>query len=579
MIGQSSVKYFIGTWENWKYLLKPENENETSDDFYLLQRHLLNTSCMLIYSIKHNNADANLWAVDTLLHWYKIFSIENNSFIQYQCCHEVITESTLKHSEDHKLIKHITQGSDFLKNEAQAIALRNLWIDTRCLAAAYILGSTQKTEQNQHTGENITLIKHLLNGQSPLEDSGHKTTNRISINRPQQIIAAYLRQLELWGDLRTYPPTLDHFLDKYANINWPSMISGRIYTRWGTNKDRYTLQFFQVFGIGFSSNEFQPDRKWLTFLKSDALTANDRDQAIRELKRLQQVNDDIISLVCAHFRLSEDAGQNRLDNFSKSITHLVSELEVTNTTQIQDSEIDDEALKEFGRFATGHNFNLMTGPMPLSFFDGIEYIAPSQSSLISYNIGAFPKQEVSKDLGMNRLIDMDDWLEKQLRLQVSLTVFKKIESTIRWKEHDFDDPEILLSHVVKDSKLIQDQGLSPVLIVGSPELVTLINKAHRHPFTSDIELPYEFTKETDKDNRYLRHINGIEVYTAPFRGVNVARFGDGQCVQVSFEPTDDIASTLKLEYGIECKLKTQNMTCIKYLMTVNNSTIKKVKND
>jgi hypothetical protein len=568
-----AIKHFVGSWEHWNNFIDKAFRSVKSKDFLIASRHLNDSCCMIVYACKYNNNGAATWATDILSHWLELFSNRNIRHHHYGLSHELITIKALELDCGHSLLKSLTFNNDFSEVEATTIGLRNYWTDLRCLTAAYLLA----TSHNKNNGYK-NLINALVYGKR-LELSGSISINHSACTRAKDILGVYLRQNGSWESQSDYQALMEQHLDRLARIEEPEWVSGRIYSSFGTKSELYLPDFFKVMGIGLTVNKFRIDPKWLEFLKSDSISQTDLESTISSLKSLKNIEESTIKSVSDHFEIELEESNKKSQFFIISIEEVIIDLESKISEKIINAAIDKNRLLHFGEVSSGSNFTLSDGPTPVTFFDDIDYKDDFNSDLVVKNIVDYRKIEVSQGIEVNRSINEDEWLNDIIYQQIQVTCFQQLLRHNSWKEAEFEDAKSLILRAVEDSQSFKNKNKTPVMFIGPWAIYSLIDSSKWKYGREDDKLPFDISVESNKEDEYICHLAGIEVYKLPFikmdfsillskeafRKINIKRFGDGRYVEATFktEKDSDLTGTLSLSFGVECEFNT--IKCFKYI--------------
>lgn len=563
-----AIKHFVGSWEHWRNLLNKDYETVKNKDFLIASRHLDNSCCMIIHASKYQNNEAAIWATDVLSRWYELFSNRNIGYRHYGWNHELITIKSLSLDSNNLVLKSLTCFNDFSQIEAVTIGLRNYWTDLRCLTAAYLL-ATSHNKKNEYKN----LIDALVSGKR-LEPSGSVDVNHSPLKSAKDILGVYLRQYGSWESQSDYRELMEQHIDRLARIDEPEWVSGRMYSTFGTKRELYLPNFFKVVGIGLTINEFKIDHRWIEFLKSNAISQADLENTISSLKSLKVIEETTIKSVSEYFEIDLEKSKEKSDIFVKCIEKIIDELESTISIQIANAPIDQNRLLKFGEVSSGSTFTLSDGPLPVSLFSDIDYRDDFESDLIVTNIVDYRKSEVSQGVEVNRAINEDEWLNDIISQQMQSTCFHQLLKNHSWREVEFEDAKSLILKAVEDSQSIKNKGMTPIMFIGPWAVYELIDASRWKYGREEEKLPLDISVETNKDDEYICHVAGIEVYRLPFskvnfsillskeafRKINIKRFGDGRYVDASFktEKDTDLTGTLSLAFGVQCEFNTIN---------------------
>ena len=562
-----AIKYFIGSWEDWRYRFNPQEEKY----YFYVRRHLINTSKMLICAFKYRNIAATRWASDILTHWGEFFCRDNPI---YNYSYELISpEILVPPTKD--IIEDAVFGEYKLSNiEAMTIALNNHWIDIRCITAAYLfLGQSHVTDSRYRE-----IISALLACEHIETAEGTTINQQASLTTASDIIVVYLRQNIQWHKEHSYNSSLSEYFSELAKIEEPEYILGRIYSYPSSDKHTKIKTFFKIFGIGLTKSNFSINQKLLGFLKSDALKQSQLINIISELTALTVINDKDIEQVSNQFGFDDTMSRSRAQQFSASINNIITDLNAELSSQILGAPIDEERLLQLGRAASIRTFTVPDGPMPISFFDEIEYVDDFQSDLVITNVPKYDKSNVSKGINVDRASNEEEFLNSIISRRATTVSFHQLLKQCHWKETKFIDAISVISQAVTDSLSIESEKLSPVLFIGPWDVYHLIESSKWQYNESEI-LPFKITTESGKNDNYVCHLAGIEVYKFPFdkfnysillpmetfQSINIKRFDENRYVDADFKTVseNDLTGTLSLSFGIECEFKP--VKCFKYI--------------
>lgn len=297
------------------------------------------------------------------------------------------------------------------------------------------------------------------------------------------------------------------------------------------------------------------------------------------MKALINVEDSIINSVSDYFEIELEESKKRSKFFVSSIEEIIAELVSTISKQIINAPIDQNRLLQFGAASSGSTFTLSDGPMPVMFFDDIDYKDDFNSDLVVTNIVDYRKSEVSQGVEVNRAINEDEWLNNIVSQRMQTTCFQQLLKHSLWKEIEFEDAKSLILRAVEDSQSIKNKDLTPIMFIGPWDVYKLIDSSRWEYGREDEKLPLDISVESNKPDGYICHVAGIEIYRLPFskadfsillsketfKKINVKRFGDGRYVEATFktENDTDLTGTLSLSFGVECEFNATD--CFKYI--------------
>ncbi len=556
----SAIKHFVGSWEHWHYLLNGKHGEQDSIDFELLFHHLMSNSKMIVSATKYNNIKASEWAVDMLIYWSECFIREDAHEFYW---HKELLTSAVIDQQTNSILLDAAFGQHPPSNmsEVKSIILRNYWIDIRFLTASYIIGSSNNTGSSQI--DRHFIARKIINAER-MDNSGSLLRTEAPLNTPAEILGIFLRQNLPWNDSFTNELYEKH-IDQLGSIEEPDWISGRMYSSRGSKHELYVPKFFLIVSIAFTTNTFMLDTRWIDFLHSAAINQNQLETIIEKLKKLSNVDQNIINEVCAFSQIDETTAKSKADVFIASINEIIGILSSHAKQNIINSEVDYSRLKLMGITASIDVFD-NNAPMPVALFKQIHFLENAEFQPSIINVNGFEKAQL-----VNRIDSeppVDTFFNSTISELVAQKIIDQIINSFNWTDKAFENELALLTEAVADAALFFKAGLSPILFVGQQSLITLINYSRFGYIPDNEKLPFDIIIATDQPETYIAHLQGVEVHSLPtrqrkvnfmiatdsFKNLNVKKFEDERYVDFDFIlPTpESLKGTLKVRFAIDC---------------------------
>ena len=573
-----AIKYFIGSWEAWSFLKQEAGLalNETSFDSIV--DHLERTSFMVVAAMKFRNDYAAKWAVDTLIYWHDVFLEDRLGYESYRWHRDLLTASICK--EKGRLFKAILNDGQFDNKEGANVALENYWVDIRCLTAAYLMDSNMYPKITSYR----EYIAALIGGQR-LEPTADLSIVHRAINSPADLLSVYLRQVIGYESSGWHRTILGRHLDRLSMIEEPERVSGRIHTSSGSIFDRYMLNFFKVIGVGLSNYEFSLSGNWSEFLNSGALSQREREQLIRDIEKIKVIDESVERLVCRQFDLRTEQVRENINHYVASIERIIQDIKENIEAEIVNADVDVSILKGFGVAASSETFSPATGPLPMSLFKVVRQVENIEDDqLVRCNVTGYPKSAVSVGIDASRAVNEKEWLHDLVKQQVVMSLYQDLLAKIEWQEYSFtDDVELLQKAVIEGGKIIE-KGHCPILFIGPWNLIHMLDASLWDYAEEKDKLPFEIKKETGRENSYICHLEGIEVFRhsfsksafsllmskESFEEIKVSQFADQQYVDVEFIPdVNGVEGCLTLSFGLETSIV--NFDSFKFVSLTSDS--------
>lgn len=466
---------FVGSWESWLDYIEPKSERLDGiiDSLPLFLSHLEFTAHTAISALRYNNVQAAGWGVDMLNNWYDKISVRDyeHGLDHYRWRSELMTHNMLLKSSDDKLWTTVLNGHEFNLQSAFNISFENAAFDLRVITACYMLLKPNLNDNNQ-----IKQYIGALLSNTAIHPTGSIGRSTKSVSSASDIVGAYIRHRDYpnYGS-GGYGAWISGVLESFGRINEKRRVSGRIYSGWGRSDVQSMNTAYVEISVSFSNNQWQLTPEWMDTIFSDAFRHQDQQSLVRDLQEWLRLVDEIKE----PFYVSKEDFDNNLDNFKTSIQKVIDDINQRQNDLITSAEIDEERLKKLALVCSevfmGES---QSSEFPINLFHSISFNgSPVEENLHQLNINGYQKENIAKNIEVNRAINESDWLKECTKSNIKSDILKKI---LRYKNSDskiYNNAENNIFDICKLSNDIE----KPVLFSGNSELNRLFREAQYKP--------------------------------------------------------------------------------------------------
>ncbi|HIF9176675.1 TPA: hypothetical protein ACX6QN_001457 [Photobacterium damselae] len=555
---------FVGSWESWlDYIeLRYQRLDSLTDSMPLYLAHLEFTAHTAISALRYDNVEAAGWGVDMLNNWCETLSVSDygHEFEEYRWHSELVTHNMLLKGLDDKLWAIILNGHEFNSRSAFYIAFENAALDLRVITACYIL-----LKPNLNDEQVRKYIRALLSN-AAIHPTGAITRGKKSVSNASDIVGVYIRHRDYPNN--GYGSWLSGVLESFGRVNEKRRVSGRIYSGWGRNDPQSMNIAYVEIAVSFSNSSWQLGRKWFDIIFSDAFRHQDQQSLVRDLQDWLRLVDEIKE----PFLISREQFDSNLDNFKTSIQQIIDQLNQRQNQLVAEADIDEDLLTTFGvacsKAFMGEEANF---EFPINLFKSVGFNGnPVEETLYKLNIQGYLKENIAKNIEINRAVNEESWLKESTRNNVEVNILRKL---LQYKTSDSKVYINAENNIFDISNLAKDIT-NPVLFSGSSELNQLLREARYKP---EIANKFDISFIDGFGNNYICNLGDIIVYSLHFSDVNFSLlttrdlfesivFGkvmDNQFVKVNYVPSqNENVGELSINYWMKVDL-VDELPCIK----------------
>jgi hypothetical protein len=567
---------FVGSWESWLDYIEPRSarisDYKRSLPYFI--SHLEFTARTTISAIRFDNFEAAGWGVDMLLNWInKIGS--NNSEIERYRWNAVIVNHTLisKESTDQEWQK-VIKDEQFNESAAFEIAIANSAFDLRIILACYLM-LKPRSDSDQNI---VNLIQSLLEGKR-IHPTGGIDRSSASVKNASDLLGAYFRHNDyLFDGVSGYKHWLSSVIDTFNRVNESRRVSGRNYIGWGRSDPASLNQAYVEIGVYLSVNVWSLNSRWNDIVSSDALSHYGRTKIVSDLNDWKKVAEELKFSIF----IDDSKLQERKENFISSLEKITTSLDRYQTQQVKDAPLDEQLMETFGEFAaTGLKEQSANHLFPYRLFDKVIFSKDSENAEnFKINIKDYRKENISKNIEVNRAINEKEWLRDILKSDAFRRIFSAILKYPKGLKNSFDTADKVLNTM---SKLAFDIK-RPLLFVGQNSLARVLREAK---YNSDIAQLYGISFRDGFGDSYLCHIGDIEAYSLRLKGeqfsllisklmlsnITFTEISDDSFVSVTFTPNSDDECIGKLTLSYQMKIDlSESQPCIEFRIKEEDDT-------
>ncbi|MGY6457571.1 hypothetical protein [Vibrio parahaemolyticus] len=559
---------FVGSWESWLDCIEPRYQrlDNLTDSLPLYLAHLEFTAHTAISALRYNNVEAAGWGVDMLNNWCEKLSVRDygHGLEEYRWHSELVTHDMLLKGLDDKLWTISLNGYEFNLQSAFNIAFENAAFDLRVITACYML-----LKPNLNDDDRIRQYISALLSNAAIHPTGSIGRRTKSVSSASDIVGAYIRHRDYpnYGG-NSYGSWISKVLESFGRVNEKRRVSGRIYSGWGRNDIQSMNIAYVEVAVSFSSNQWQLERKWFDIVFSGAFRHQDQQSLVRDLQEWLGLVDEIKE----PFLISREQFDSNLDNFKTSVQQVIDQINQRQNDLVAEAEVDEELLTKFGLTCSeafvGEDQNL---EFPINLFKSVSFNGnPVEENLYKLNIREYLKENIAKNIEVNRAINEEDWLKELTRDNVELNILRNL----LW--YNISDSKVYTNaeNNIFDISNLANDIINPVLFSGSSELNRLLREASYKPEIAD---KFDISFIDGFGRNYICNLGDIIVYSLYFSDVNFSllttkdlfesvEFGkvmENQLVKVNYVPSqNENVGELSINYWLKVGLVNE-LPCIK----------------
>lgn len=529
------LREFVGAWESLKnHRILPERDDEADwkkvrQSAELLEAHLSHTLIMLFDCILRGDRNATEWFADVLVKWYGElrfrFERSHDYFFRKQY---LLTIETIFNEWDEVERRVKVEGSGVLAEPQPfavlAACLNNLWADSCCIAI-YVLATWNK-DCTCDKSLPAQILSALVKGR-PLRYDGHADERYEPYSSANELLLAILRQLYADGHYRRgYRNRLDKYLEQIAGLSQPDMVSGRIYSRWGSN-DLDSVRDGQLLALLLAVPlRWDPSHEIEIILDDWVKTENEK---VREFERMlnnwkTRLHDTSFSELMDSYECLRSTAETGIEfeaaklSLGVAIEDLLGIAAKIHVKALADTSPSARRLLEIGQWASEKAFIYETAAFPIPLFGEIVQLGEplADRSLV---IKGMKKGELTDPPMADRVGNEKEWFADIVRDHAGSTVLAAVLDELKPENLEVNTPEAYWAQIKKYATEARAEGLSPALLLENPTLPGWVWD-WVHPLIDETvgTAPADLVVSKDvalKIDGYRWSFNDIPVFNAP----------------------------------------------------------------
>lgn len=545
------LRDFVGSWENWATRARLD---PTTPEHRFLQNYLKMTASFVVTSAKENSDIGIAWATDLLNYWFENLRIEPHP--DYYPNTHLVTFDDLDLKGNSPFADKFNRFGEPPANAMLCTALYNAWLDTRVLAAAYLL-----KKHNITKGERSAALR-ILSGELTDAAAGVRGA---SVSRSAQILTAYIRLDHRYRQDGNYAQWIESILDSWNRSN-ERMISGRIYSSFGADSIREMAREVFVLGSVAASANWRLPNTLVEFLLSREVSHQQRTNIVDGLRILNESQAEAAALA-TEFEIPAE----NLVYFSEYLNELSQLLSNQNSRLIAEAEIDFDQLAEYESHATNHAFQQLRSESPIALFQEISEAGPDQRiPEFTINIKDFDKASLAKDVDAQKAVNDKESISDIVERSVINRAFQRLLLALDQDEKRFNSTEAAIQHLAIELDRLIRQGASPIVFLAD---IGIRRKLEDRLWDENEEVIRDVTV-TRRDGAargYLFSFNSCDVFGLPLSGnlvpeavvvtrdqlsqLRFLKFERDKYLEARFDDTGGAKGTLTLTFGLDMTLK------------------------
>jgi hypothetical protein len=571
---QNALRQWIGSWETLRdvYCLRDpfpaaagwEDAHRWVDPCI---SHLEETAIATADAVFRGDRIAAEWLADSLQKWISSIDSKLRSSVDLRRHHLLTVESfgsAWKVVQD-EFFHNIEYNIGVSQDAVAFRAMRNYWIDVRCVLAFVLVTWSRKCEC--HASLSADILRGLLDGRSWL--SGDEGRGDAGLNKSAPwLFKQFIRQ-QFSGRINEtrYSLRLDELVKRLMNLTQGEWISGRIHTSWG-NDDLDSVLDGQLFLLlSLSTQEWDP----IANLEADLRGWLSDDERIRDIQQYltslieRAAKPQFTEYEPTYCCLKSDKGSAvpfdiSLKYVSEALTKASSFLRGLRSETLKTAQISDDRLLNYASYASSLAFARETGAFPLPLFANVLYstdpLKPQRLTLQAMEKGGFTDPEMAQ-----RASNEEKWTASLMKNHVAAIVLFEALNSVKLSESPVDTPKAYWDALQEGVRALSEQNLTPILLLDNPTRPAWVwdwthekilgNAGDNDFYERPDGLRFSRISEFEGDH-YLGHFNEVAVYSAPlesgssvliprelFNSVKFHRFGNDKYVQTAVEELED----------------------------------------
>jgi hypothetical protein len=526
-VHNSVLQDFVESWEHVKGILPPKGKASPDwascrNSMALLEAHIGHTAVMLLDCVRRGDSRAADWIVDVLLKWYGEIRHQFDDSRLFAMKRRHLLDAALfelEWNEARTLIEYETFGGPTQPTPSACllVCVQNAWIDVCCLAIYSLIQLSESCDCENSLAARVAAA--IIKGDPLLH--GAEGSAQSPYHSLDELLTAYIRQTS--GSQR-YTGALDSVVERIAEQGAPSRVSGRIYSRVGSD-DVGSLQESQLIALLLAAPEtWHPSRTVAAQLGE--LARSDRNKYARLRRIVDQWIAELQNGLSASAQRSFECIRQRaglgvplasaVASLLNGLQQLTQEVARARTNAIALAPISPERLLAISGHFSSRAFT-PEGQFPVPLFEVLE--VEEETDLASVTCGLELKRGELTDPPMADIAaNESDWLSEIGSSEIAASVLGRALFQLQPITRRGATPRTYWSAIKKFAAGARANNLDPLLIVANPTdpgwLWDWANPIGDQSTSPPRDLRID-KNDAGKLSQYEFSLNGMDVYEGP----------------------------------------------------------------
>jgi hypothetical protein len=595
---QRLLKSWVGYWETMRDAFFSSESRTKSGDWLWHRRwsesyavHLDETAQVLMAAVHRGDRLGAEYLADALQKWIASLELRaGRNYFWLQRRHLLTIENLRSTWEEvvGEFVREDLLGRRTSEDEVFFVAIRNYWIDVRCVVTFILVIWARECECERSLPADI--LRGLLDGRSWL-GGAERQVDEAALNRGGAwLLKQFIRQrFAGWVGETRYENRLGSLVEKLLGVKEEEWVPGRIHSFWGATDLNSVLDGQLMMLLIFSQKTWDP----LSQIESDVRGWMSDPSRIRDIQDyLQRLLNRLGDQTFADYGATYDCvtkGKSAIpfakaqETLSEAIGKARQFLSDLRSEGLKTASISAARLADYSRNASQSAFDRDTGAFPLGLFDeiGVTNDAIESKRLVvkAMSKGGFTEPEMEQ-----RAANEEDWIAQAMKEHVGAIVLGSALAGGEWVEIQTATPNAYWAALRATEKRLLSEGLTPILILDNATRPAWVwdwmNEIHGDEDAYRRPAGLTYSKDDDQlGEGYLGHFNGTAIYVARmssgsslfvarelFHRAEFRQFGNGYRVQASVAPVaDDFAKVdLTLEWGLRLNVGPKRVVRLRY---------------
>lgn len=590
---ESLLVHLVGAWSSLKNERFPPHRSETPtwDELRTctpyFQTHLSETLQMLLGSVFRGDQASAEWWCDVLLKWWDqlqyrfdrgMFFLRREKFVNIE-----LTKKTWEEVQAEVDIQTFRVSAQAPRG-VFAACIRNLWIDSCCLAM-YVLAVWGRTCDCERSLAGHIL--HALVKGKHFKEGGTLAGDHRPISGPGDLLVAFLRQkYEASSFMHGYRAMLDKWMEDIAHMTDKEWVSGWVYGGWGRN-DLDSLRGGQITIMSFLVTAGwdpirQIDEVLRRWVREDEGKLRDLHHDMGQWANLLGGGDMSAykGIFDCYNRQSDPRPEfdNALKLISGAIDTIAKRVEEIRGEALRDAPVAEERLREVEHWASKTAFAKESADFPVSVFGHVQ-ATEAEGERRGLILQRRDKGEFTHPLMAQLPVNEEEWFAETMNSQVGGFVMAQILRQLRAEIVDGSTADRYWAQVKRFRDRTVGAGHRPVLLVENPTIPDWIWEWSLTEWEKNREPPFglALTRDVAFNGKegYLGNFGDVAVFNAPvppggsylialdaLEKIQFTRHGQG-FVQATWQPVEGEGRLIDVTLAWHFKLHLRDLPAMK----------------